>query len=215
MKVDVYSIENKVTGTIEVPDGLFGEKWRPALVTQVLTAQRANTRRPWAHAKGRGEVRGGGRKPWRQKGTGRARHGSIRSPLWIGGGKSHGPRKERDYSQKINKKMNRLAIFSTLAKKFKGGELKIIEGLAPREAKTKLLAVVLRTLTNVSPKINKFDVLLVPDFEQKTAFRAAANLPKVKAVHPSGLNVYDLLNYKNIFIDKGAVETLAKHYHIS
>ena len=111
--------------------------------------------------------------------------------------------------------MNRLAIFSAIAKKFRGGELKIIEGLAPKEAKTRILASALRTLTNVAPKIKKFDVLLVPDFEQKTVFRAAANLPKVKAVHPSGLNVYDLLNYKQIFIDKGAVETLAKHYHIS
>lgn len=213
MKIDVYNIENKVVGTMEIPKGLFGERWRPALVSQVLTAIRANSRRPWAHAKGRGEVRGGGRKPWRQKGTGRARHGSSRSPLWVGGGKSHGPSKERDYSQKINKKMNRIAIFSALGKKFHTGEVKIVEGLAPREPKTKLLASMLRTLTSV-PKTKKFDALLVPAAEGKTAFRAAQNLPKVKAVHPSGLNVYDLMNYKRIFIDKEAVSFLTRHYHL-
>jgi len=117
MNADVYNLNNEKVGTVELPENVFGAKWSPVLVKQVVDAQRANARDPWAHAKGRGEVRGGGRKPWRQKGTGRARHGSIRSPLWIGGGKAHGPRKERDYSQKVNKKMRRLALFSALSRK--------------------------------------------------------------------------------------------------
>src|SRR6185436_10884964 len=111
MNAAVFNIKNEKVSTVVLPDDLFGAPWRPALVQQVLLAQRANARRPWAHAKDRSEVRGGGKKPWRQKGTGRARHGSIRSPLWIGGGKAHGPRKDRDYSQKINKKMKRGALF--------------------------------------------------------------------------------------------------------
>src|SRR6202007_528340 len=105
MKSPVYNIKNETVGEIDLPDSVFGAKWNPILVKQVGLAMMANARRPWAHAKGRSEVRGGGRKPWRQKGTGRARHGSIRSPLWSGGGKAHGPVKTRDFSQKINKKM--------------------------------------------------------------------------------------------------------------
>lgn len=212
MKVDVYNIKNEVTGTLELPDAVFGAPWRPALVAQVVRAFQANQRRPWAHAKGRSEVRGGGKKPWRQKGTGRARHGSIRSPLWAGGGKAHGPQKERNYTQKINKKMNRAAVLSVLADRFRGGAVKVVEGLRPEEPKTKLLAPVLRALTAVSPKVKKFDVLLVAGEQEKGIFRAAANLPRVKAVHPSGLNVYDLLNYKRLFIDKDAVSSVIKQY---
>src|SRR5262249_16420253 len=100
MKADVYNLDNKVVGTVELPDSVFGVKWNAVVVKQILDAQLANKRAPWAHAKDRSEVRGGGRKPWRQKGTGRARHGSTRSPIWVGGGKAHGPRNERDYSQK-------------------------------------------------------------------------------------------------------------------
>ncbi len=214
MKVDVYNVENKVVGTVEAPESLFGARWNAALVSQVLTAFRANQRRPWAHAKGRGEVRGGGKKPWRQKGTGRARHGSIRSPIWIGGGKSHGPVKARSYEQKINKKMNRAAIFSALGKKFRDGEVKVIENLSPKEPKTKLVALTLAAIIGV-PKTKKFDSLLIPAAEAKTLFRGARNLPKVKTLHPSALNVYDLLNYKQVLIDKDAVAFMMRHYHLS
>ena len=101
METSLYNLKNEKVGTISVPDIVFAAKWNSILVKQVLDAQMANARIPWAHTKDRGEVRGGGRKPWRQKGTGRARHGSTRSPIWVGGGKSHGPRNERDYSQKV------------------------------------------------------------------------------------------------------------------
>src|SRR4029077_8319843 len=100
MKADVFNLNNEVVGTVELPDNVFGARWNAALAKQVLEAQLANRRSPWAHTKTRGEIRGGGIKPWRQKGTGRARHGSIRSPVWVGGGVEHGPRNERDYSQK-------------------------------------------------------------------------------------------------------------------
>ena len=126
MNADVYNLKNEKVGTVELPESVFGVRWSPVLVKQVAEAQSANARDPWAHTKTRGEVRGGGRKPWRQKGTGRARHGSIRSPLWVGGGKAHGPRNERDYSQKVNKKMKRTALFSVLSRKAKDGEMKSI-----------------------------------------------------------------------------------------
>lgn len=205
MKADLYNLKNKTVGEISLPDRIFGAHWNPELVRQVSMAQMANRRRPWAHAKDRSEVSGGGRKPWRQKGTGRARHGSIRSPLWIGGGKAHGPNKERDYSQKVNKKMLQGALFSVLSKKLKDGELRFFDSLAIELPKTKILSGILRELTSAKKRARKLDVLMIPDLENKKLFRAAANIQKTKVLSPKSLNVYDLLNYKNIFIDKEAV----------
>ncbi|MDO8536854.1 MAG: 50S ribosomal protein L4 [bacterium] len=214
MNVGVYNLKNEKVGTVDLPERIFGAKWNSVLVKQVLDAQLANKRRPWAHAKTRAEVRGGGRKPWRQKGTGRARHGSTRSPLWVGGGKSHGPSKERDFSQKVNKKMKRLALFSALSKKLKDGEVKIYESLAIEIPKTKRLAETLRPILNLKKKQNKFDVLLIADKENKNIMRASSNLPKAKSSHPESLNIYDVLNYKNIFIEKEAVGAINKHYKL-
>ncbi len=212
MKADVYNLKNEKVGTADLSDGIFGIKWNPVLVRQVLLAQLANKRRPWAHAKTRAEVRGGGKKPWRQKGTGRARHGSIRSPLWVGGGKSHGPSKDRDYSQKVNKKMKRAALFSALSRKFKGGEIKVFEDLNISAPKTKELAAILRPILNLAKDQKKFDTLLVAEKENKNIVRASTNLPKAKVLAPESLNVYDVINYKHIFIEKEAVSILSKHF---
>jgi len=123
MKVKVYNWEGKEIDTTEVPEKLFGLKWNDDLVHQVATALRANLRRTIADTKDRSEVRGGGKKPWRQKGTGRARHGSSRSPIWVGGGITHGPLSEKNYSQKINKKMKAKAFFTVLSRKLSDGEV--------------------------------------------------------------------------------------------
>ncbi len=212
MKTPVYNLKNEVVSEIDLPEKIFGEKWRAALVAQVLRAQLANSRLPWAHAKTRAEVRGGGKKPWAQKGTGRARHGSTRSPLWVGGGKSHGPSKDRDYSQKVNKKMKRLALFSAISKKMKEGDLKVFESLEPETAKTKVLAGYLKSILKKDRKNKKYDVLLVAGDNNKKIFRAASNLTKTKATNARSLNVYDVLNHKNIFIEKPAVSSVAEHY---
>lgn len=214
MKVNIYNLKNEVTGEIELPDKIFAVPWKSALVAQVLRAQLANQRRPWAHAKTRAEVRGGGRKPWRQKGTGRARHGSIRSPLWVGGGKAHGPSKLRDYSQKINKKMGRLAIFSALSRKLHDRELRVFENLTVEAPRTKVLAGVLRPALGLKKNQKKYDVLLVAGKENAAIKRASSNLPKAKAVSPESLNLYDILNYKNIFIEKNAVNSIGRHSKI-
>lgn len=214
MKTDIYNLSNEKVGEMELPTSVFGAKWNPVLVAQVLRAQLANKRRPWAHAKTRAEVRGGGRKPWRQKGTGRARHGSIRSPLWVGGGKAHGPNKMRDYSQKVNKKMKRLAVFSALSKQLKDTHVKFFEDLNIEKPKTKVLAQSLNKILNIKKDQKKFDALLVADKENKNILRAASNLPKTKAVTPEYLNVYDVLNYKNIFIDKNAVATISRRFKV-
>lgn len=212
MKTELYNIKNERIGTVELPDRVFGVKWNPDLVHQALRVQLNNKRDKIAHTKDRSEVRGGGKKPWRQKGTGRARHGSIRSPLWKGGGTTHGPNKKRDYTLKINKKMKQLAIFSVLSRRFKDGEIKAIESLSVPEAKTKFLSQLLNVVLNNKSKA-KLNTLLIPSIENKDIYKAGRNLEKVRALSAKSLNVRDLLKYKNILIDKEALEIIDKHYH--
>ncbi|MBI4034133.1 MAG: 50S ribosomal protein L4 [Candidatus Brennerbacteria bacterium] len=201
MKMDVYDKQNKKAGTIDLPEKIFKAKWNPALVHQVLVAENANRRSPWANVKGRGEVRGGGRKPWQQKGTGRARHGSIRSPIWVGGGVTHGPTAEKIYAKKINKKMKQAAVHAVLSRKAGEGEIRIIDDLKLSEPKTKIFAGVLKNFSTSS-------VLVVPGKENKGIVRAARNIPKVKVTLPDSLNVSDCLTYKNIFFEKEAVKEI-------
>ncbi len=193
MKLPVYTKENKAVGEIEVSDAIFGRAWNPTLVHQIIVALAANRRAPIAHTKDRSEVSGGGRKPWRQKGTGRARHGSSRSPLWKGGGTTFGPRNERDFSQKINKKMARAALYCALSKKLADGEMRIIDDLTLARPKTKELHWI------------PHSALLVPAADNRDIYRASANLPKVKTMYFSSLNAEDVIKYKNIFIDQKAV----------
>jgi len=214
MKAELLNLKNEKVGEIDLPETIFGEKWREALVKQALETQLANKRKVIAHAKTRSEVRGGGKKPWRQKGTGRARHGSIRSPIWVGGGKAHGPLKEKRYDKKINKKQKRIAICSVLSKKFKDNEIKFFDSLEINEPKTKLIVSSLKQVLNLSPKQKKMDLLLIPSKENKNIFRASRNLVKTKVLSPDSLNVYDLLNYKNIFIDKNAISVIENNFKI-
>lgn len=212
MTTEVYNLKNEKVGSVELNEKLFGLPWNAELVHQVVVAQMANLRRPWAHAKDRSEVRGGGRKPWRQKGSGRARHGSIRSPLWVGGGKAHGPNKEKDFSQKINKKMKRLAILSVLSRKKYDNEIKIIDNLEISEPKTKILSDLLKLNLNLKKTDKKFDLLLIPDNKAKNIGIATRNLVKTKILTPQNLNVYDLLNYKNIFIAQESLTKMTDYY---
>lgn len=210
MKAELYNLSNKKTGSVELPERVFGVDWNADLVHQALRTQMNNARHPFAHAKGRGEVRGGGKKPWRQKGTGRARHGSTRSPIWVGGGVTHGPVKERSYEVKINKKMRQKALFTVLSRKFKDGEIIFVDSLAIEEPKTKALNAAL---------VNFFDeqavkALIIPAKENRSnIFKASKNLATIKELDATSLNVYDLLRYKKIFIDKDVVEAINNHYH--
>ncbi|MBI5220724.1 MAG: 50S ribosomal protein L4 [Candidatus Liptonbacteria bacterium] len=212
MQVNIYNIKNEVIGQADVPDVLLQAPWRPALVRQVVTALQANQRLPWAHAKGRGEVRGGGRKPWRQKGTGRARHGSRRSPLWIGGGKAHGPNKERDYSQKINKQMKRQALLSVLSRKFKDQEVKLVDQIKLSAPKTKEFSAVIRPLVGVSARTKNLNTVVVPAPENKELFRAGRNIPKTKVLNAASLSILDLLNYRQVLIESGALPILTRTF---
>lgn len=196
MKIKVYNKKNEAVGEIEVSDAIFGRAWNPTLVHQIIVALAANRRAPIAHTKDRSEVSGGGRKPWKQKGTGRSRHGSSRSPLWKGGGATFGPRNDRDFSQKINKKMARAALYCALSKKLADGEVRIIDDLTLAHPKTKEL--------NWIPK----SVLLIPATGNRDIYRASANLQKVKTMNFSSLNVEDAIKYKNILIDQKAVANI-------
>ncbi|TSC89117.1 MAG: large subunit ribosomal protein L4 [Parcubacteria group bacterium Gr01-1014_3] len=199
MKTQLYNLKGESVGEVDLPDAIFATPWNPDLVHQVILAQDANQHHPWAHAKGRGEVRGGGKKPWKQKHTGRARHGSIRSPIWKGGGVSHGPTKERIFTQKVNKKMARVAVHSALSKKLADGEVRIVDSLE-MSGKTKQFFASLKMLLgkNVSS-------LIVPAAKNLNAARAARNIPKVASLPATSLNVSDVLKHKTVVIDKNAL----------
>ncbi|MEK7555225.1 MAG: 50S ribosomal protein L4 [Patescibacteria group bacterium] len=207
MIVDIFNQQNKKVDRIDLPDGIFNVKWNPDLVQQVLQAQLANSRQNLAHAKTRAEVRGGGRKPWRQKGTGRARHGSTRSPIWVGGGATHGPLKERNFGKKINKKMKQSAVFSALSKKLKDGELRIVDSFKLADFKTKELSKILKSILGLRP-----NVLLIPSSANKNINQVISNIGKADAISSRSLNVYDLLKHKNIIVEKEAINEMEKHY---
>ncbi|MBI1960875.1 MAG: 50S ribosomal protein L4 [Candidatus Liptonbacteria bacterium] len=207
--IDVVNLNNEKTGTMELPEHVFGVAWNETLVHEALVAQDANARRPIAHAKGRGEVRGGGKKPWRQKGTGRARHGSIRSPLWVGGGVTHGPSKERVFAKKMNKKAFRKALFSALSRKVNDGEFTVIDTLDVAKPKTKEAVA---AISRFFDKKNAVSALLVPRAGANNIVRAARNIPHVKSISSSSLNVRDILAFRRIFADQAAIGEIASRY---
>lgn len=208
MTTKLYNQEAKVVGETELPDFIFNQEWKPALVHQVLIAQQANRRKPIAHTKGRDEVRGGGRKPWRQKGTGRARHGSIRSPLWKGGGVTFGPTKEKNFSKKVNKKVKKQAFFSALSKKFSDGEVKVIDKIVLEKPKTKLMANLLNNF--ITDKRN--DGLLVLNTGNSQISLAVRNLVSAQSLGVSSLSLEDILKYKNILFIQDSIKDLEEIY---
>lgn len=205
MKVDIYNQNTEKTGTLELPKGVFDLPWNDNLMHQVITSMQAEKRVSVAHVKGRGEVRGGGRKPWRQKGTGRARHGSIRSPIWRGGGVTHGPTKEKNYSKKINKKMKKKAFLIALSQKLRDNEILFLDKINLTQPKTKEANTILKTLSKIkgfekltAKKKNKA-ILALPkkDAEILRSFR---NIPGMNISELKNLNVLDLLTYKYLII---------------
>lgn len=215
MEAKVYSQTGGETGTVELPEAVFGLKWNADLVHQVVTSQMANQRLKVAHVKGRGEVRGGGKKPWRQKGTGRARHGSIRSPIWKGGGVTHGPTKEENFKKKINRKMAQKALYTVLSAKARDGEIIVMEDLKLSEPKTKLAAKVFENLSRAKEfkNLKKGNGVLValparqadlPEKESLTR-RAIRNLPYAGVEEARSLNAHEVLQYKYILFPKDVI----------
>jgi len=212
METKIYNQEGQEAGTVKLAEKFFNLSWNSDLVHQVVESMRSNQRTPIAHAKGRGEVRGGGKKPWRQKGTGRARHGSIRSPLWKGGGVTHGPTKEKNYSKKINKKMKRKALLVSLSQKLRDKEILILDKLELKEAKTKEAAQVFKNLSQIKDfeNINKKKTLVALAKKDEKTSRALRNLPKVNIEEARNLNALDILSFKYLVILQDGLKTLER-----
>lgn len=215
MQLPVYNKQGKKSGSLEVADDIFGLKWNAALVHQVVVSQMANRRPPVAHTKDRKEVKGGGRKPWRQKGTGRARHGSIRSPIWRGGGITHGPRKERKFEKKVNRKTARKALFTILSQKAREQEIVVLEDLKFSELKTKEGEKLFSNLeknagTTRIKKSNGALVALAPD--DREAKRVLRNLEYVELCDAASLNAYDVLRYRYLVLAKKGLEILSNMF---
>lgn len=194
----IYNQKGAEAGKIELPAKVFAAKWRSDLVHQVVESMRSNKRAGTADAKGRGEVRGGGRKPWKQKGTGRARHGSTRSPIWVGGGVTHGPLAEKNYKRTISKKMRAQALFSVLSRKLKDKEVIFVDTLSLPEIKTKTAVSVLKNL-----KLHGRILLALYERGPKTE-KSFRNIPGLEVIFLKNLNPFQALNYKNILIERPA-----------
>lgn len=208
IEAKVYNFEGKESGQAELPEVIFGVKWNDDLVYQVTTALQANLRRVTADTKDRSEVRGGGKKPYKQKGTGRARHGSSRSPIWEGGGITHGPLSEKNYSQKVNKKMRTKAFFTVLSRKLKEGEVLFVQDLPLTVAKTKQAQTYLNNLAKAGfAKINykkgKRALIALPKASEE-ALRSFRNIPSAETMDIRNLSVLDILNYKYLVITNPA-----------
>lgn len=205
MKVKVYNLQGKETGEMNLSDAVFGVKIKPEVVHGVFTAQTNNQREPWADTKSKGEVSGGGKKPWPQKGTGRARHGSIRSPIWKGGGVTFGPLSIRNYKEKINKKTKRLALKMCLSDRANSNAIVVVEDFKFAEPKTKLFTEFLKVL---SVKAKKY-LVLTPG-KDALVLRMTGNLKSIKTVRAEDLSVMDLLSKSVVLTSKAGVETIER-----
>ena len=202
--VAVYNMEGNEVGSLELSDAIFGAKVNEHLVHMSVVQYLANRRQGTQKAKTRSEVRGGGRKPWRQKGTGHARQGSIRAPQWKGGGVVFAP-VPRDYSFKLNKKEKRAALKSVLTTKVNDNKFIVLDELKMDEIKTKKFKAVLDNL-----KVNK--ALVILNDNDKNVILSARNLPKVKMAQTNTINVYDILKYDTVVVTKDAVATIEEVY---
>lgn len=201
MKYAVHNQQGEEKGTVLLPKEIFELSMNSDLVHQVAISQMANRRIVTAQTKNRGEVRGGGRKPWRQKGTGRARHGSRRSPIWRGGGVTFGPTKDRVFKKKINKKMKKKALFMVLSEKAKSNLLVVLDELKLEKAKTKSLAKLIENF-----KKGSF-LIALPKIE-KNVILASRNLTGVEVVEARNLNVLDLLSSKYLMMPKESIKVV-------
>ena len=204
-KIDVYNIEGKKLSDVELAENIFGIEPNEAVVHSVLVNYLANQRQGTQSTKTRSEVRGGGRIPWRQKGTGRARQGSIRAPQWIKGGIALGP-KPRSYYYTVNKKERQLAVKSVLSSKVLENELVVVDSLDMKEIKTKEMVKVLNNL-----KVEGKTLMLLPE-KNENVQKSARNIEGVKTTLVNTINVYDLLKYKNLVITLDTVKKLEEVY---
>jgi large subunit ribosomal protein L4 len=216
MNTKIYTREGAESGSITLPEAVFGVAWNPDLVHEVVVGMQANARAGTAHTKDRSEVRGGGKKPWKQKGTGRARHGSRRSPIWTGGGVTFGPRNEKDFLVKINKKVKAKALACVLSKKLADNEVFFVDSLAMEEPKTKDAKVVIAALAkgtgveSLATKRKNAAIVVLADRSLATE-KSFRNFGNIEVVMAKDINPVELLTYKYVVVAdaKSSVEVLS------
>jgi len=223
MKNPTYNAKGEKKGEVTLPESVFGLSWNGDLVHQVMHAIQANARAGTADTKGRAEVRGGGKKPWKQKGTGRARHGSSRSPIWSGGGVTHGPLAEKNYKQKVNKKMAQKALATALSAKVKKGHVLFVSALDfGTTPKAKDAAAIVQAFATISgfEKLAKARtpkaVLVVPALD-KVLSKSFRNIPQIEISLAKDLNTLDVVNRQYLIVTdaENTVDVLAKRLVIS
>jgi large subunit ribosomal protein L4 len=206
METKIYNMQGKETGKISLPENIFGLPWNADLVHQVAVSLASSKRKNVAHTKDRSEVRGGGKKPWKQKGTGRARHGSTRSPIWVGGGVTHGPRNEKNYERVVSKKMRAKALFTILSRKYRDGELLLVDALTLPEPKTREAVKTLGTLSSVEGfgqllKKRNNSATIALSSKNKELERSFSNLGNVAVLEARNLHPLILLEKKFLVIE--------------
>jgi large subunit ribosomal protein L4 len=207
METTVFNQAGKAAGKVTLPESVFGVQWNPDLVHEVVVAMQSNARAGTAKVKDRSEVSGGGKKPWRQKGTGRARHGSRRSPIWVGGGVAHGPTNEKDFSKKLNKKVRKKALATTLSRKHADGELVFVEALsfdAPKTAEAKgALAAIAKGADKAELATKRKNAALILLTERNEAVeKSFRNFGNIEVAQVKDVNPVDLLTYKFVVVVK-------------
>jgi len=199
----IYNSKGTETGKYKIPEDVFGLPWNSDLVYQVIQSLQTSIRKNVAHTKTRGEVRGGGKKPWQQKGTGRARHGSTRSPIWVGGGVTHGPRNEKNFDRKVNQKMKAKALYTILSKKFKNGEVIFMDSIPMSAPKTKDAKEFLNSIGKVegfnkisTKKIN--NLIMALDSKNEAIEKSFQNFGNVRVSESRNLSPLELASYKYV-----------------
>lgn len=201
----VYDGKGKSVAEVTLPESIWGLKWNADLVHQVVVGMQSNARTGLANTKGRGEVRGGGKKPWRQKGTGRARHGSNRSPIWVGGGTTHGPLSEKNYDKKINKKMRTKALFTALSQKLRDGQVLFVSPVELASIKTKDAAAVLKGYATVDGfntlnTAKKNNILFITPDKSDVISKSFRNISHVTLAEARNMNPVDVMNYRYLVV---------------
>ncbi len=218
MKTNVYNKKAEKVSDIELSDKVFGLKVNEALVHQAYVRQISNERQVLAHTKDRSEVRGGGAKPWAQKGTGRARHGSKRSPIWIGGGITFGPRKDRNFSKNINKKMRQQALLMVLSARTEESAIVVMDDVKMDEFKTKtfneMLSKIEKKVIKAEDKVKR-SVLVVNDIKDDKIKNSGRNIVGVKVINFDNINIVDLLKYRNLMLTQACVKKLGERYGVN
>ncbi|OGN33020.1 MAG: 50S ribosomal protein L4 [Candidatus Yanofskybacteria bacterium RIFCSPLOWO2_02_FULL_47_9b] len=208
MELPLYNQSAENIGTVEVQNSVFGLAMNKDLLYQVITSMIANKRQVIAHAKHRGEVRGGGKKPWQQKGTGRARHGSIRSPIWKGGGVTHGPTKERNFKKVLNRKMVQQALRVALSAKAREQHILVVDSFILAQPKTKELVAILKNFSTVAKKLNSM-LIVIPDGGENL-YKSARNIPFLTTIEAKNLNPLSVSSSTVILMPQAALDTVQK-----